>query len=689
MGGEFTQTHVAGDSRGGSGGNLRTPAIATSHRAGRERRRRADAVRRGREGHVGRGDRERQSGAAPLIFVGSGALPVVYALSGDGGGYDLVFRQYVALIVWSGLAIAFLFGLLPLARPSRDVVLPLAALGLLVAWTALSLTWTESSERTWAELARALHYLGLLVLAWTVLERRTWRIAAAGLSVGALVVCGLAVLSRLAPLAFPGAGAGTPDPARLLYPLGYWNGVGVWGAMSVGICLAWASGVSSPRMRGVGAAMLPVAGLAVYLSYSRTGASAAVLAMLIVLALAPSRRRASCHAAAGVLAIGGAILAVRANPEIAHGTGGSGGGMVALALAALCVGCWWASEALQVFISRFPSLRRGPAMALGLSVAIALVGLAAARGPQAGSEVGRSFHGTVPERSRDPATRLFSVAGKRSELWTSALREFESEPLHGTGAGTFDLWHSRESNDPAVTRDAHSLYLESLAELGLPGLVAVVGLLGGLAAAAIRARRRLRPGAGRGGAAAMLALFAVFLVGAGVDWLWELTAVSALALLGGAALVASGSDSARRRGLPGWSRAAIVAFAVVAAAVQVPGIVSTDRQRASARALAAGDPRAGKRFAEDAVAAEPWSADAHAQLALAWDALGRNASRRRELRKASDLEPGGWRWPLLTARLDSAHGQSAAARRFYRQARELRPALPADPDPVISVGSDR
>ena len=93
--------------------------------------------------------------------------------------------------------------LLPRARLDRTLIIPAAALAGLVAWTLLSLTWTESSERTWAELSRLLGYAGFAVLAWSALNRYTFRAAAAGLSVAAVIVCVLAVASRVMLASFP------------------------------------------------------------------------------------------------------------------------------------------------------------------------------------------------------------------------------------------------------------------------------------------------------------------------------------------------------------------------------------------------------------------------------------------------------------------------------------------------------
>jgi hypothetical protein len=98
--------------------------------------------------------------------------------------------------------------------------------------------------------------------------------------------------------------------------------------------------------------------------------------------------------------------------------------------------------------------------------------------------------------------------------------------------------------DTAV--DGHSLYLEVMGELGIVGLallvIGLVVLLGGFAA---RAR-----GPGRGPAAALLACGIAWALHAGIDWDWEMPAVTWwLFALGGMALAAA--PERRWLGAPG------------------------------------------------------------------------------------------------------------------------------------------
>ena len=72
------------------------------------------------------------------------------------------------------------------------------------------------------------------------------------------------------------------------------------------------------------------------------------------------------------------------------------------------------------------------------------------------------------------------------------------EPLLGTGAGSFEAHWFRERSVAFHARDAHNLYLETLAELGPVGLALLLATLA-LPLLALPAARRLRVRARRGG----------------------------------------------------------------------------------------------------------------------------------------------------------------------------------------------
>jgi O-antigen ligase len=114
---------------------------------------------------------------------------------------------------------------------------------------------------------------------------------------------------------------------------------------------------------------------------------------------------------------------------------------------------------------------------------------------------------------------------------------FVNAPLVGEGSSSFRVvWRrDRTITDPAL--DAHSLYLETAAELGLAGLLALALFVGGVFAAGRKLLIERRSEAT--GALAALGAMAVH---AGLDWDWEMPALALIAiLLAGAVLAANGA----------------------------------------------------------------------------------------------------------------------------------------------------
>jgi hypothetical protein len=545
-----------------------------------------------------------------------------------------------------------------------------------VVWTALSLLWTKSAESSFAELARVIGFAGVLAFVWLGVTRETWRAAAAGLGAAALSVALAAVLSRLAPDLF-GDSVGVSVEGRLAYPLGYWNAVGVWGAAACGLGLGWSLGARHPHTRALALALVPVAGVAVYLSYSRGGVLATVLGVAVVIGLARDRRRAVLHALAAAAGCGLAIAAVRASPEIADATGGGGGGLVAGVLVLCGAGC--AALAARGLRSApgGPPGRRALLVAAGTLVA-AVVIAAAVIGPRAVSGADEALTvGDYPATSGDPAARLVSGSDARPRIWGEALEAAWAEPLTGIGPGTFDLWWSEEVGQP-VLRDAHSVFLEALAELGVVGLVATIALFAALGLGAVGAAVGAERSTDAAVVAGLVAAFAAFAAGATIDWLWEVPAVGLLALAAAAVATVAGGPPRRRRRL-GPRRFALVGLAVIAGAVQVPGVVSTELVRESAILLDHGDIDEAAEYAADASAAEPWAADPYAQRAYVAEVAGEFEQAADYADEAIERDPDDWRHHALLARIELGRDDRVAALAALREAVRLRAG---DPDAI-------
>ena len=116
--------------------------------------------------------------------------------------------------------------------------------------------------------------------------------------------------------------------------------------------------------------------------------------------------------------------------------------------------------------------------------------------------------------------------GDRPEYWDTALDDARDDPFSGSGAGSFEEYWAEHGIPGVFVRDAHSLYLETLAELGVVGLLLLLALIAAPLLALAEGRVGPVEAAAAGG-------FDAFLVHAGIDWDWEMPAVT-LTGLGGA-----------------------------------------------------------------------------------------------------------------------------------------------------------
>jgi hypothetical protein len=156
---------------------------------------------------------------------------------------------------------------------------------------------------------------------------------------------------------------------------------------------------------------------------------------------------------------------------------------------------------------------------------VVVAALAKVGGPQKAWD---SFRAAPTPTHGQASERVFDLSGRnRADYWSVAWHSYEDDPLLGAGAGTYARTWLRERPVPQPVTDAHSLYLETLAELGPIGLAL---LLTALAAPFAGYRSPWAP--------ATLGPYAAFLAHAAQDWDWELAAVTVAGLLCGTAAIA-------------------------------------------------------------------------------------------------------------------------------------------------------
>ena len=420
----------------------------------------------------------------------------------------------------------------------------LAAIAALLAWTLLSVLWSAHAAQSVLDARRTLCYAAV-VLALVVLARPGGD--------RDLVLATHAAITFLAAYAlvrylFGAHHAAEFEGYLLAEPLGYANAVGILAALGVilGICIA--SNAPSAGGRAAAAATVPVLALALELSGSHAswlalaaGGCVALLLEEAPLRLARVAGSVAAPATALVLLAHESGLTTLPVPHV-------DGSVVALAAAVSAVAA--AALARRFGGGRSTTKRiRVPILVVATLVAVGLALTAVIA------------YGAATE----PRASYYRVA------WHD---EYAAHPVFGTGGGTFALYWAR--SDEVASRggalDAHSLYLEMLAELGPVGLALLL-------AALLLPLRVVFAGRRTAYVPAASAAYVAFLVHAGLDWDWELPAVVVAALSSAAALVSATLTEHRR--LNGLARGAVLAAALALGALAIAGARSDTRPAAA------------------------------------------------------------------------------------------------------------
>jgi hypothetical protein len=531
-----------------------------------------------------------------------------------------------------------------LTRPAGRELAFLGGLAALAGWAALSTAWSPGATAPVLEAERGLLYLVAAAAAVLLLSfREAVPALLGGVVAGTVAVSLYALATRL----YPGRVGGAYDPSsgyQLAEPVGYWNALGL--LATLGILLAVGFGAHGPLVARVPAAVSLVVLLpTLYFTFSRGALAALVFGAAVQVAVDPRRARLLASGLVlGAPAALAVVLASRSQALTAAGqtleTAQREGRELTTDLVVLALVAALAAVGLQFADRRvrFPA-RAGRAFVAAVAVATLLAAagaVVAAGGPADVVErAADSFGEPPPAVSGDLQRRLLSASGNgRDEYWRVAWAMVEDEPALGTGAGSFEAHWFRDRPVEFHARDAHNLYLETLAELGPVGLVLLVGALA-LPVAALPAVRRYRY------APAAAAAFAAYLVHAGVDWDWELPVVTIPAIFCAAALMGLARPD-EPPWLTGRRRALALALLAPVAAVALVAHVGNRAAAASIAATGSGEPARGLAEAKRAAAWAPWSEEAWQLRAEAELELGRNAAARRSLAEAVARNAASW-----------------------------------------------
>jgi tetratricopeptide (TPR) repeat protein len=290
----------------------------------------------------------------------------------------------------------------------------------------------------------------------------------------------------------------------------------------------------------------------------------------------------------------------------------------------------------------------------GLTVALVRVG-----GP-AGAV--RKFSGVGPTIKTGQNRRLLSLSGSsRAQYWHVAWLEYQEHPWLGTGAGSFQRHWLRLRPAELPVLDAHSIYLETLAELGPVGLALLVAALTLPLVASVLARDDPVAVPAVGG-------YVAYLVHAAQDWDWELPAVTLAGLVCAAALLVLAERRPRPQ-LPPSLRVGAAAITVVLALAALGALAGNQAVSGANAALDRDDPARAERDARWAERLVPWSPEPWRLHGEALLSQGKLDAARRDFRRALVKDPSDWEsWADLALVTQGADRREAA-----RHARSLNP----------------
>jgi UDP-GlcNAc:undecaprenyl-phosphate GlcNAc-1-phosphate transferase len=629
----------------------------------------------------------------------------VLAVLGVGAGISPFFGGFYDQTIWApiGLALLVLLTAVAIARPiqlPRTAMLALCALGALGALALVSSAWAGSPTNASVNGNRYIVYALFLALVLVLVRGRREAVVLIGsFCAAALVVAGDDIVRML---------SGSVDQlfvnGRLNGPLGYINGqanfflLAAWPfvALAEQRRLRWLSGFA------LGAATL-LFGLTV-MSQSRGAILALIASVVIVLVVVPGRRRR----AAGLALVAAALAATvptlldayhSATPSLGVSAPAARDAAVALLLASAVVGLlWWAALAIEAQLrSRSQYLFEGVRTAVSAAYATAAVvalGAALFTAGTLGHSIRTQYHAFVhldPAATTDNSVgRLVSGGGHRYDYWRVAADTWSEKPIGGVGGGNYPQSYYLKRQTSEAILQPHSIELQTLSELGLPGAALLVVLLGAMVAGIVGARRRaLASTAERGLLVAAAGVLTAWSVHTSVDWMHLLPGVTAGALIALAVLLRSrereeaalapAAAVAARTKPEWWRRPALVSVSAILLALAATSLTRqglADRFRAEAQQHLASSPKSAIDWANRSLRLD---GDAPATYYVKAAALARFGAARpaeRVIEEAIRREPGNFLTYALLGDLYTREKRLGLATQAYRAALAQNPREP-------------
>jgi hypothetical protein len=514
--------------------------------------------------------------AGALALAALPGLLTLYMSFNSGGFYPAA--QGAVVVILAGLvALRMAFVRDPFAGFGRPLQIAVACLAVFSAWSLLSVHWSHAPARALLDANLANVYLFALILFGSVnrsYRRVRWTVALTWLSM--LVVCVLALATRLRPDLFP-----IPlnlSPERLAYPLGYWNALGLFGAVGITLGLYLASSTrESKLMRVVATAALPIFGVMVLLTYSRSAIIVGAAGLIAYALLARPRGLLSVLLVAVptcVFTISETYQAKLISNALTTPAAVVEGRHLTTSILIACAAAALGRIALLELDTRFARLRmtssqrHNARIMLGILCGVAVFATFVAFGDRISTQWNNFTRQDSTLGAKDVRNRIDDIRiGSRLLGWKISLHEFDQHPFVGGGADTFSIDYYKNRGNGGAAFESHSVYLKAMGELGLVGAVSLAIALAMLIGSCfVRSRR-----SSRSLWIALGVIGVVWALHAAVDWDWEMPAVTMPVI----ALTAAGL--ARRGGRKRMRRPFEIALRVAVGLIAVAAIVIGER----------------------------------------------------------------------------------------------------------------
>jgi O-antigen ligase len=605
-------------------------------------------------------DTRRAPGAlTKLLVIALGLVPAATAAAN--GGY------FASSWGWTAIILGWLLALTVGGRglPGRVMV---GAFVLFALWVWLSAFWSPDPTASILQGQRFLVVLLGLGAFLAVVDRDSLVTALVALVCGVAVICMYALSTRLFPDQL--SGNDTIAAYRLTRPVGYWNALGIYAAIGLAVALGLAT--HGRRIaRAIMAAAIPIFALTVYFTYSRGSALALAIGLLVTFALDEQRLRWLFGAIALALPVAVVVVvASRSKPlttagHTIHAAAHDGHRLALLVLVLAVLSAAFAAWAPERRLDLSSNQRVAVTACVWFVISAGLVfGLVVAGGP---SGIKDKFVAAPPTTHGNLNKRLFSFSGSyRTPLWSQAWHEYRAHPIVGGGAGSYESYYLEHRTRADKVKNAHNLYLETLAEMGPLGLALLLVALLSPLAAAVRARRHpFVP--------ALAGAYVAFLVHMAVDWDWQVTAVALTGLFCGAAIVvAAPSDAAEQRKMSPRLRYALLGATLLLMVVAFIGLVGNMSLSQAATAAGNGNWSRSAKDARRAHTWAPWSSEPYRVLGEAQLGEGDTKSAIASFNKAIAKSPSDWNLWFDLARATTGNAQRDA----LRHAKQLNPLSP-------------